>query len=138
MSTAPVMISAEDRDLVYHRILIHLSGIDAVWLAARHRDFASADRLGQEFCDELHLVMDDLGWGDNRGDAPIELTSPPEVVRRVFGRLRHVAAAENLGEGKSRELQREAEEENRRVREICDEILAGLDGSSAGVEARDA
>lgn len=65
MSTALLTISAEERDLLHNRVLVHLSGIDAVWLAARNRDFEAANRLGGEFCDELQLVMDDLGWGDH-------------------------------------------------------------------------
>lgn len=134
MSGATVTISAEDRDLIYHRILLHLSGIDAVWLAARHRDFATADRLGQEFCDELRLVMDDLGWGETRGDAPIELTSSAEVLRRVFERMRDVATEEDehlrIGKQAQPDNPREREAENRRVRAVCERVLAALDSSA--------
>jgi hypothetical protein len=119
MSGPKITISAKDRDTLYHRIFIHLSGIDAVWLAARHRDFTAADRLGQEFCDELHLVMDDLGWGESRGDAPVELTSPPEALRRIFERLRRVA------------LEEDGDEEDREVRAVCDRALAALDALPA-------
>lgn len=134
MSGAAVTISAEDRDLIYHRILLHLSGIDAVWLAARHRDFARADQLSQEFCDELHLVMDDLGWGDTRGDAPVELSSPREVLRRVFERMRDVAAEEDQhmqkGERAQLDNPREREDENRQVRAVCERVLAALERSA--------
>jgi hypothetical protein len=32
-------------------------------------------------------VLDDLGWGSGPGGA-VELTAPPDVLRRVFSRLR--------------------------------------------------
>jgi hypothetical protein len=142
VSGATITISAEDRDLIYHRILLHLSGIDAVWLAARHRDFARADRLGREFCDELHLVMDDLGWGETRRDGPVELTSPPEALRRVFKRMRDVAAEEDAqlraGEEAQPDAPDEREEENRQVRAVCERVLAALGGSTAAEGARGA
>jgi hypothetical protein len=120
-------ISAEERDLLYHRIMIHLSGIDRVWLAARHHDYEEADRLGRQVCDELQLVLDDLGWGENRGDEPVKLTSPPDVVRRVVEFLRDLAEAEEADERKDREALRSAEEENRQVREVCGGLLEALD-----------
>ncbi|HEX5984176.1 MAG TPA: hypothetical protein VFY69_08220 [Solirubrobacterales bacterium] len=136
MSTSLITISAEDRDLIYHRILLHLSGIDAVWLAARHHDFSRANQLSQEFCDELHLVMDDLGWGETRGDEPVNLTSSPEALRRVFERMRDVASEEDehirAGERAEPDAPREREEENRQVRAVCERVLAALDGSAAG------
>lgn len=127
----PITISAEERDLLYHRILIHLSGIDRVWLAARHHDYVEADRLGRQVCDELQLLLEDLGWGETRGDDPVEMTSPPERVRRVVELLRDLANAEEAGERRSREAMQNAEVENREVRELCDRLLAALDGVPA-------
>jgi hypothetical protein len=121
-----VTISGEDRDLLYNRILVHLSGIDAVWLAAEEKDFQTAERVSQEYCDELHLVMDDLGWGERHEEETIELTSPPDVVRRVMERLR--ADADGLDE-EEREIKAallKREDENRRVRAACDQIIAAL------------
>ncbi|HEU4634892.1 MAG TPA: hypothetical protein VFS41_01845 [Edaphobacter sp.] len=41
-----IIISPKQRDLLYDQILVRLSGIHAVWLAARNEDFETADRLG--------------------------------------------------------------------------------------------
>jgi hypothetical protein len=128
--SGPITISAEERDLLYHRIMIHLSGIDAVWLAARHEDFAAADRLGRQFSDELQLVLDDLGWGETRGDEPVQLSSPPDVVRRVIEHLRDLASAEDVDDRKSREATRLEEEEVREVQEVCVRLLGALDGTA--------
>lgn len=137
----PITITAAERDLLYHRIMIHLSGIDRVWLAARHKDFEEADRLGRQVCDELHLLLDDLGWGDTRGEDPVELTTAPEVVRRVVEFLRDQAEAEAVTEGREREEAQSAEGENREVREACDGVLDQLDrlpASTGGGAASDA
>lgn len=127
----PITISAEERDLLYHRILIHLSGIDRVWLAARHHDFEEADRLSRQVRDELQLILDDLGWGETRGEGPVELTSPPDVVRRLAVFLRDLASAEDVDEREERQEIKVAEAENREVRELCDRLLAALDGAPA-------
>lgn len=126
----PITISAEERDLLYHRILIHLSGIDRVWLAARHHDYGEADRLGRQVCDELQLVLEDLGWGETRGQEPVEMTSPPERVRRVAELLRDLANAEETDERRSREAMQNAEAENREVRALCDRLLGAFDGET--------
>lgn len=133
-----ITISSEDRDLLYHRIMIHLSGIDAVWLAAHHKDFAAADRLGRQFSGELQLILDDLGWGETRGDEPVRLTSPPEVVRRVVEHLRDLASAEEAEDRKNREAVRLDEEESQEVRGVCDRLLGALEAPGARERPGDA
>jgi hypothetical protein len=128
--TPSILISAKQRDLLYDRILIHLSGIDAVYLAVEEQDFATADRLSREYSDELRLVMDDLGWG-GKHEGEIELTNSADVVRRVISRLRKNAEIlEEQDEQLRTELQ-QREDRNRRVRETCDQILAKLDAAEA-------
>ena len=130
--SGPITISAEERDLLYHRILIHLSGIDRVWGAVENLNFEEADRLSRQFSDELQLILNDLGWGEGRGEGPVELTSSPDVVRRTALLLRDLAKAEDAHERVEREEMKAAEAENRRVRKLCDRLLAVLDGAVAG------
>lgn len=129
--SGPITISAEERDLLYHRILIHLSGIDRVWGAVEADNFEEADRLSRQFSDELQLILNDLGWGEGRGEGPVELTSSPDVVRRTALFLRDLARAEDADERVEREEMKAAEAENRRVRELCDRLLAALDEAPA-------
>jgi hypothetical protein len=126
----PIFISPEQRDLLYDRILVHLSGIDAVWLAASKEEFETANRLGHEFCDELQLVLNDLGWGERNGEEPVELSTPPEVVQRVLLHLRDMIGAEP--EDIHALL---AVEKNAETRAACEELLAAL-RPSAGSDAR--
>jgi hypothetical protein len=134
----PITITAKQRDLLYHRLLVNLSGIDAVYLAVNDKNFETADRLRREFFDDLNLLMDDLGWSEVGDDQPVELTSPPEIVRSVFERLRVATILEDEDERRDRELLREAEEEKREVRAACDEVLSALDGLLAADGAKHA
>jgi hypothetical protein len=121
-----VTISASQRDLLYERILIHLSGVDGVWSAATNERLDEAQSLGREFSDELRLIVDDLGWGERSGDEPIELTTPPDVVQRVVERIAALAEDSDAAEEETRAALRAAEEEHQQVRETCDQILADL------------
>jgi hypothetical protein len=122
-----VTITAEQRDALYDRILDRLSGIGDVWLAANSKDFAAADRLGREYSDELRLVLDDLGWGDGSGSDSLELESPPDVLRRVFARLRDTTATEREAQATSWAESRKLEERNRLVGEACTNVLRELE-----------
>lgn len=121
--TSKIKISGEQRDLLYESLFVHLSGIDAVWLAASQQDFEKADRLGRDFSEELRLVIDDLGWGECRNDELVELTTPPAVIRRVVERVRTVAEAEDAEQKKDRAELHEAERKTQLLRSTCDEIL---------------
>jgi hypothetical protein len=122
-----VTISHAQRDAVYDQILGRLSGIDDIWLAASTEKFETADRLGREYSDELRLIVDDLGWGGGPGVEIVELNTPPDVLRRVFGRL-HDTAADERAHRQARGVEgREDEERIRVVEEACRTVLARLD-----------
>jgi hypothetical protein len=122
-----VTISHAQRDAVYGQILDRLSGIDDIWMAVSTERFETADRLGREFSDELRLILDDLGWGDGPEAETIELTTPADVLRRVFGRLRETAADELIHRQASWVGNHEEEKRNRLVGEACQAVLSMLD-----------
>jgi hypothetical protein len=119
-------ITAQQRDALYGRILDRLSGIGDVWLAACVDDFDAAERLGREYSDDLRLVLDDLGWGDGIGTT-VELTTPPDVLRRALTRLRDAAVSLDASQQAERAELRESEERNHLVVEACRQVLAALD-----------
>jgi hypothetical protein len=119
-------ITAQQRDALYDRILDRLSGIGDVWLAACAENFDAAERLGREYSDDLRLVLDDLGWGDGAGTT-IELTTPPDVLRRALTRLRDAAVSLDASQQAERAELRASEERNRFVVETCRQVLVGLD-----------
>jgi hypothetical protein len=118
-------ISAAQRDALYDQILDRLSGIDDVWFAARAKNYDAARRLGREYSDDLRLLTDDLGWGKGRG-GDVELSTPPDVLRRALSRLRDAAATHHASQEGLRAEIREAEERDRLVVEACRRVLADL------------
>jgi hypothetical protein len=123
-----IRISAAHRDALYQQVAEHISGIGDVWLAVAAEDFDTATRLGREYSDDLQLVLDDLGWGNGPGRA-IELTTAPDVLRRVISRLQDSAAGQRASEEPEWTRSRDMEERNRLVSEACQIVLAGLDGA---------
>jgi hypothetical protein len=120
-------ITAEQRDALYDQILDRLSGIGDIWVAANAENYAIAERLGREYSDDLRLVLDDLGFGD-RPDGTIVLTTPPEVLRRVFSRLREQATTHRASVERERVEASELERRNHLVVEACRQVLADLGG----------
>ncbi len=135
--TRRIVIASEERDLLCHRILIHLSGIDRVWLTAESENLEQAGRLGRKVCDEMQLVLDDLGREDTKDGESVELTCGPEIVRRVVEFVRDSAVAEGTYERKWRVATHVAEEENRRVTEMCEGLLDQLGGACNAAESID-
>ena len=119
-------ISAAHRDALYEQIVDRLSGIGDIWLSVCSENFEAARRLGMEYSDELRLVSQDLGWGPGPGRS-IDLTTPPDVLRRVFSRMRDIAASQRASEEPEWVEARDLEERNRLVTEVCQHVLAGLD-----------
>jgi hypothetical protein len=115
-------ITAEARDALYEHILGDLSGIGDVWLAIGAQNFSAAERLGRRYSDDLRLILDDLGWGGGTGQS-VELTTPPDVLQRVFRRLLNSARCLVVSE-----QQQQAEVRGfRLVAEVCEGFLAELD-----------
>jgi hypothetical protein len=120
-------VTAVQRDALYDRIVDRLSGIGDIWLAAESKDYETADRLGREYSDELRLLLDDLGWGGSLAESrPVVLKTPPDVLRRVFGRLRESTATERAAEATRWAESEMLEQRNRLVGEACDNVLRML------------
>lgn len=118
-------ISAAQRDALYDQIFDRLSGIGDILLAVCMENYDAAKRLGMDFSDDLRLVSEDLGWGEGPG-GEIELSTPPEVLRRALSRLRDAAVSLDASQQAERAEVREAEERNRLVVEACRRVLADL------------
>jgi hypothetical protein len=124
-------LSASQRDALYDQILDRLSGIGDIELAINGEDYERAERLGREYSDDLCLLLDDLGLGDGAGEW-VELSSPPEVLKRVLPRLRRLATRHTEGQ-EAEWIELEAlRRRNRLVVEACDILLPELEDDRAG------
>ena len=94
-----------------------------ILLAAGSKDFATADRLGREYSDELLLVCDDLGWGATPETDLIELDVPPEFLLRLFASLREAATSEREAQAGGWDESRELDDRNRIIEEASRTIL---------------
>lgn len=123
----PITITAEQRNLLYDHILDHLSGIGDIEIALTQEKYEMARRLGMTFSDELRLMSEDLGWGEEASAAAIELKTPPDVLRRALTRFRDMTQALDASEEGARTELRENAERNHLVIAACQQVLAELD-----------
>lgn len=118
-------ITAAERDALYDQIFARLSGLDEVWTAAQLGEYERADRVAREFSDDLRLLLDDLGWGEGSGE-PLELGTPPEVLRRVCTRMRARAEGEREQQEEERSEAQGREERTQQVLSTCLRVLRSL------------
>lgn len=104
-------ITAQERNALYGEIVTRLTGIDALYQAVLAEDLDQAESIGREYCDYLLVLLNDLGWGEvsPTSSREFELTTAPDVLRRVLERL-HVAAASCLETEKGRTRAARADE----------------------------
>jgi hypothetical protein len=126
-----ITITAEQRDALYDQLLDRLSGIGDIEIAIQGEKFETAERLGQEFSDDLQLLVNDLGFGESDGE-PIELTSSPEVLRRALIRLRDLAAGYSASQEAEFAELRLIMDRSRLVAEACASVLDELGEIPAG------
>lgn len=120
-----IVITGEDRDALYERIVMRLNGIDDVYRAVEQEDWASAQELGQEFSDLLRFVCSDLGWGE-RTDESLSLTAPPDVLTRAAEVLRDLARSDAAHFESERRDAEAQENEARDLEKTCERLLEQL------------
>jgi hypothetical protein len=127
-------ITTEQRDALYDQILDRLSGVGDIWLAICAENYDAVERLARAYSDDLWLVTDDLGWGDGPGGT-VELSTPPDVLRRALSRLRDAAVSHDASQQELRAEVRESERRDHLVVEACRRVLTDLDGTQASDSA---
>jgi hypothetical protein len=121
-----ITLTAEQRNIIYGRLLLRLGGIDGIVYAANEKDFDRAERLGREFADLL-VVLGDLGFGAGTG-AEVEVTASAEVFRRVLERVHDGANTQADGEGIEIEDAQTARADTQIVLTTCESLLATVRG----------
>lgn len=125
-----IAITGRQRELFYEIVVSRLTAIDSVWHAVDEHDWEKAQELSREFSDLLRLVVDDLGWGEEREEA-LEFTVPPDVLQRAVEAVRREALVEDEEQRQNRLKVAELQIEREDTVEACDQILAQLAGDSA-------
>jgi hypothetical protein len=116
-------ITPAEREALLEQIHIRLTGIDDVWRTANADDWRQADQIAQGFSEDLRLAVDDLARGC---DEALELKTPPDVLKRVFTRLRDRAEDRRREEEAERAELRQREERTAQLLEVCGRVLGEL------------
>jgi hypothetical protein len=127
-----ITISARQRDALYDQILDRLTGIGDIEMAIQAEKLEEADRLAREYSDYLQLLANDLGVGEGSGET-IELTTPPEALRRALVRLRELAVGHASGlETQLDEIQT-IRVRSRHIAAACASVLEELDDPAKAI-----
>jgi hypothetical protein len=120
-----ISITAEQRDALYDQLLDRLTGIGDIEIAVQAGKLEDAERLGREFSDDLLLLVNDIGFGEGDGE-PVALTSPPDVLRRAFPRLRDLSAGHSASHAAELAEIRLIRDRSRLIGEACKGVLDEL------------
>lgn len=120
-----VEITAAERDALFEQLHARLSRIDEVWSATMSEDWERANRAGRDFSDDLRLLVEDLGWGEG-GGGDLELTTPPEILRRVLTRMQKRGEERRQVEEEERRDLEQREERTAELLEVCRRVLGEL------------
>lgn len=130
----PLIITRAQRDAIYELVVNHLTGIGDVWICVGRREFATAERLGREFAEDLRL-LENLGWTPTVDRETVALTVPPDELTRTLARL-HKDAAGSVGTYVSRPKDdEELAQRDLAASEALGEILSQLARPADGEEA---
>jgi hypothetical protein len=129
MPDTTIMIGREQRQPLQRLVMQHISGIGDVNLMIEQKDFASAERYGLEYGEDLRM-LDDLGWDPDDARASYALTLPADELIEALKRLR-LDAEGGLNPAEDERCKRseydELAEYFTRARDLCTELIETLD-----------
>lgn len=125
-----ITIDREQRDGLYELVRNHLGSIEDFWVALeRTKDFATAQRLGEEFAEDFRLLRD-IGWSEYDVRESYVLTMPARDLLEALRRLQGEAAEVLIEHGTEAESSRTDADTDRRFQighEACEQVLDDLD-----------
>lgn len=111
MPSTTIEISRAQRQPLHRLVTQHISGIGDVYLMIEQGDFATAERFGLGFGEDIRM-LNDLGWDPDDARDSYSLTQPRHELIEALKRLR-LDAEDGL----------DAPEDERRKREEYDELV---------------
>lgn len=129
MPATTITISPEQRQPLHRLVTQHISGIGDVYLMIEQGDFATAERFGLEFGEDIRM-LNDLGWNPDDARVSYELTQPRHELIEALKRLR-LDAEDGLDPPEDERRKREEYDELiayfTRARDLCAELIDALD-----------
>lgn len=81
-----ITITRDQREALWERLIIDLTGIGDISLALHEEQWAKARALRMRFEADMRL-LDDLGWARHDPGERFELTIPPDELKATIERL---------------------------------------------------
>ncbi len=130
MPQSTITIDRDQRNGLYELVRNHLGSIEDFWVALeRTKDFATAERMGEEFAEDFRLLRD-IGWSEHDVREGYLLTMPSADLKDLLRRLREEATHILVDHGTEAQSSREDAATNQRFQigyEACGQVLADLD-----------
>lgn len=134
MPETTITIDRDQRGGLYELVRNHLASIEDFWIALeRTKDFAAAERLGEEFAEDFRLLRD-IGWSEYDVREAYVLRMPAGDLASLLRRLRGEATHVLIERGAEARSNREDGATNQRFQVgygTCENILDSL-GIRAG------
>jgi hypothetical protein len=129
MPSTTIEISHEQRQPLHRLVTQHVSGIGDINLMIEAGDFATAERYGLEYGEDLRM-LDDLGWNPGERRDSYALTLPADELIEALKRLRLDAegglkAPQDAGRAQAEDAA--VIEYYTRARDVCEELIDRLD-----------
>jgi len=129
MPSTTIAIGREQRQTLHRLVTQHVSGIGDVIPMIEAGDFATAERYGLEYGEDLRM-LDDLGWNPDDARASFPLTLPPDELIEALKRLcQDAEGGLNPPEDaqRSRAEYDELIEHFKRASDLCAELIDAVD-----------
>jgi hypothetical protein len=134
MPSTTIEISHEQRQPLHRLVTQHISGIGDVYLMIEQGDFATAERFGLEFGEDIRM-LNDLGWNPDDARDTYALTQPRHELIEALKRL-CLDAEDGLDAPEDEKRKREEYDELiayfTRARDLCAELIDALDTRVGG------
>lgn len=131
MPETTITIDRDQRAGLYELVRNHLGSIEDFWVALeRTKDFAAAERLGEEFAEDFRLLRD-IGWSEYDVREGYVLTTRPRELSALLERLREEASTVLAESRRGRERDDASDRRFHLGADACGAVLvklAGLEG----------
>ena len=123
-------ITEAQRAGIYELARNHLAGVGDIAIALEETgDYATAERLGIEFAEDVDLLAD-IGWRPDEGRVSFELTMPVDDLAELLNRL-HDEAERLLAGSQDERRSREEDEASDALLlaglNACEKVLVAID-----------
>lgn len=122
--------TVDQRNAVRDAIVDRLNGIDDIRLLVERGDFDGARRLGEGYADDLRLLNDGLGWGEEATGA-VQVDLSVDLLERALSRHCYYALAIEASEIADRTDLTRRQEVNLFLIETCSRLLAEIKTQSS-------